>query len=65
VLVTIKVRGAAQIAIADLEAASPKPTGVPIDFGPAASAARNAILRFGLRRFVDCFGSLSAPLVGR
>jgi len=33
-LVTIDVRGAAQIAAADLETAPPEPTGRPIDFGP-------------------------------
>lgn len=33
-LVTIDVRGASRIAIADLEAARPEPTGGPIDFGP-------------------------------
>jgi hypothetical protein len=33
-LVTIDVRGAAQIAAADLETAPPEPTGGPIDFGP-------------------------------
>jgi hypothetical protein len=33
-LVTIDVRGAAQIAVADLETAPPEPTGGPIDFGP-------------------------------
>jgi hypothetical protein len=33
-LVTIDVRGAAQIAVADLESAPPEPTGGPIDFGP-------------------------------
>ena len=33
-LVTIDVRSASRIAAADLEAASPEPTGGPIDFGP-------------------------------
>jgi hypothetical protein len=33
-LVTMDVRGAAQIAVADLEGAPPEPTGGPIDFGP-------------------------------
>jgi hypothetical protein len=33
-LVTIDVRGASQIEIADLETAPPEPTGGPIDFGP-------------------------------
>jgi hypothetical protein len=33
-LVTIDVRGAAQIAVADLETAPAEPTGGPIDFGP-------------------------------
>jgi hypothetical protein len=33
-LVTIDVRGAAQIAVADLETVPPEPTGGPIDFGP-------------------------------
>ena len=33
-LVTIDVRGAARIAIADLETAQAEPTGGPIDFGP-------------------------------
>jgi hypothetical protein len=33
-LVTIDVRGAAQIAVADIETAPAEPTGGPIDFGP-------------------------------
>jgi hypothetical protein len=33
-LVTIDVRSASRIAIADLESAQPEPTGGPIDFGP-------------------------------
>ena len=33
-LVTIDVRSASQIAVADLETAPPEPTGGPIDFGP-------------------------------
>jgi hypothetical protein len=33
-LVTIDVRSASQIAVADLETARPSPTGGPIDFGP-------------------------------
>jgi len=33
-LVTIDVRSASQIAVADLETAPPGPTGGPIDFGP-------------------------------
>jgi hypothetical protein len=33
-LVTIDVRSASRIAIADLESAKPEPTGGPIDFGP-------------------------------
>jgi hypothetical protein len=33
-LVTIDVRGASQIAVADLETAPAEPTGGPIDFGP-------------------------------
>ena len=33
-LVTIDVRSASQISIVDLEAATPAPTGGPIDFGP-------------------------------
>ena len=33
-VVTIDVRGAAQIAVADMETAPPEPTGGPIDFGP-------------------------------
>ncbi len=33
-VVTIDVRGAAQIAVADMEIAPPEPTGGPIDFGP-------------------------------
>ena len=33
-LVTIDVRGAARIAVSDIESAQPEPTGGPIDFGP-------------------------------
>ena len=46
-LVTIDVRSASRIAIADLESAPPEPTGGPIDFGPGGlgTTQRNLPLR--------------------
>ncbi len=46
-LVTIDVRGAAQISVADLETAPAEPTNVPIDFGPGGlgRTQRNLPLR--------------------